>query len=177
MNQGKIVLIGGGVRSGKSSFAVSLGLRLGERRAFIATATPSDDEMQARIERHRLERNDAFQTLEEPIALDRALVSLDAIDVVVIDCITHWLSNLLLRKTPAGEILAAVDRVIGVLEKRRFHALLVTNEVGMSLHASSALGRAFVELSGSVHQRLARAADEIHLAVLGTVIKIQPSCP
>ncbi len=170
----RLVLIGGGVRSGKSAFAVELAQKLGPRRAFIATATPSDDEMKARIDRHRQEREDAFTTVEEPHALAEALATLDAYDVVVIDCLTLWLSNLLLRGDSLDAILAQVDRVVGVIGQRRFHVLVVTNEVGMSLHPTTALGRAFVDVSGWAHQRVSRAADEIYLAVLGTIVPLRP---
>jgi len=175
MNSRKILMIGGGVRSGKSSFAVELGLRLGERRAFIATATRSDDEMKARIDRHQLDRQNAFTTIEEPRALADALETLTGHDVVVVDCLTHWLSNLLIEKVSQEDILRQVERVVAVLQKRAFHAVLVTNEVGMSIHPPTALGRAFVEICGFAHQRFARAADEVHLAVLGTTLRIKPS--
>src|SRR6266542_178272 len=158
----RIILVGGGVRSGKSSFAVELAAQLGERRTFIATARPSDDEMRARIERHRRDRLNAFETIEEPTDLERALVSVGPCDVVVVDCLTHWLANLLLRQDPVDDILEEVDGVSRVLAERRFHVVLVSNEVGMSIHPPTPLGRAFVEVSGWAHQRLARAADEIH---------------
>src|SRR4051812_12236067 len=146
MNEHKIVLIGGGVRSGKSSFAVERGLTLGERRAFIATATRSDDEMNARIDRHQVDRMNAFETVEEPLALADALARLTAYDVVVVDCLTHWFSNLLIRKLSTDDILKQVDGVVAVLQERHFHALLVSNEVGMSVHPPTPLGRAFVEI-------------------------------
>src|SRR4051812_24896731 len=98
MNEHRIVPIGGGVRSGKSSFAVERGLLLGERRAFIATATRSDDEMNARIDRHQVDRMNAFKTVEEPLALADALEALTGYDVVVVDCLTLWFSNLLVSK-------------------------------------------------------------------------------
>jgi adenosylcobinamide kinase/adenosylcobinamide-phosphate guanylyltransferase len=174
MESRQIILIGGGVRSGKSSFAVDLAQQLGPRRIFVATATPSDDEMRARIERHQLDRRDAFTTVEAPIALSEALASLETTDVVVIDCLTVWLANLLVRKDSTDAILGQVDRVVGVLQERRFHSILVTNEVGMSVHPETALGRAFVEVCGWAHQRVARVADEVYLAVLGTVVQIRP---
>ncbi len=174
MDPNRIILVGGGVRSGKSSFAGELAQDLGSRRAFVATARPSDDEMRTRIDRHRRDRQNAFTTIEEPLALADALASLDACDVVVVDCLTHWLSNLLVREDPVERILEQVDGVVAVLASRRFHAVLVTNEVGMSIHPPTALGRAFVEVSGWAHQRIARSADEIYLAVLGTVIQIRP---
>jgi len=175
VTQNQIVLIGGGVRSGKSSFAVERGRLLGERRAFIATATRSDDEMNARIDRHQVDRRNAFETVEEPLALADALAALSEYDVVVVDCLTHWFSNLLIRKLSTDDILKQVDGVVAVLQKRHFHALLVSNEVGMSVHPPTPLGRAFVEICGFAHQRFASAADEVHLAVLGTTLRIKPA--
>jgi adenosylcobinamide kinase/adenosylcobinamide-phosphate guanylyltransferase len=172
--RGRITLIGGGVRSGKSAFAVELAETVGERRAFIATARPSDDEMRARIERHQRDRRGAFTTLEEPVALAEALASLSSVDVVVVDCLTLWLSNLLIAGEPTPAILARVDAVVTALEARRFHAILVTNEVGMSVHPPTPLGRAFVEVCGFAHQRFARAADDLYLAVLGAVVRLDP---
>jgi adenosylcobinamide kinase/adenosylcobinamide-phosphate guanylyltransferase len=174
MEERRIVLIGGGVRSGKSSFAIDLALERGQRRVFVATATPSDDEMKARIDRHRRDRRDAFTTVEVPLALADGLAALDGCDVVVVDCLTVWLSNLLLRKDSIETILEQVTRVVRVLQERRFHAILVTNEVGMSIHPPTALGRAFVEVCGWAHQRVARVADEVYLAVVGAVVRIRP---
>jgi hypothetical protein len=121
VNEPKILLIGGGVRSGKSSFAVERGLSLGVRRAFIATATRSDNEMNERIDRHQADRMHAFDTVEEPLALADTLDALAGHDVVVVDCLTHWLSNLLLRKTSSDDILSQVDNVVAILQRRRFH--------------------------------------------------------
>jgi adenosylcobinamide kinase/adenosylcobinamide-phosphate guanylyltransferase len=171
----QIVLVGGGVRSGKSAFALELAHRLGKRRAFIATATALDDEMKSRIERHQRERRDEFTTVEEPLDLGAALDAIADHDVVVVDCLTLWLSNLLLHQESVDAILARADDVVRVLQKRRFHVVLVTNEVGMSVHPPTPIGRTFVEVAGWTHQRIARVADEIHLAVLGTTIKIKPS--
>jgi adenosylcobinamide kinase/adenosylcobinamide-phosphate guanylyltransferase len=173
MEKAKFVVVGGGTRSGKSAFAVRLGLALGARRAFVATALAFDDEMRARIDRHRRERDGAFTIVEEPIRLVDALAGLvGSCDVVVVDCVSHWLSNLLLRETPMESILEEVDRVVALLAERPFHAIFVTNEVGMSVHPETPLGRAFVEAAGWTHQRLGRAADEVHFAVLGRVFRI-----
>jgi len=170
----KIVLIGGGVRSGKSSLALELAQGLGEKRAFIATATRSDAEMDGRIDRHQQDRRGQYETIEEPLALGEALLQVKA-DVVVVDCVTHWLSNLLLQKLDREAILTRVQVVADALEQRRCHIVLVTNEIGMSVHPPTVLGRAFVEICGFAHQRLARASDEIYLAVLGTHLRIKPA--
>jgi adenosylcobinamide kinase/adenosylcobinamide-phosphate guanylyltransferase len=175
MSAARIALVGGGVRSGKSAFAVRLGEQLGERRAFIATAIASDEEMGERIARHRRERGDRFQTHEEPYALPDRLRSLEDQDVVVVDCLTLWIANLLRRKDTVDQILERVDELVHVLQARRFHAVLVTNEVGMSVHPETALGRRFQEVTGWAHQRVSRAADDIYLAVLGTILHVHPS--
>jgi adenosylcobinamide kinase/adenosylcobinamide-phosphate guanylyltransferase len=174
MEEHRIVLIGGGVRSGKSTFATKLAHRLGDRRTFIATAMPVDDETRARIARHRSDRGESFTTVEEPLLLPEAIDSLTNVDVVVVDCLTIWLSNLLIGDIPMDAILVRVDKLVRVLSKRHQHSIIVTNEVGMSVHPPTPLGRAFVEACGWSHQRLARAADEIYVALLGTVLQIRP---
>lgn len=175
MSAHQLIVVGGGVRSGKSTFALARARSLGARRAFVATAQAFDQEMTERIALHREERGDDFRTIEEPIAIAQALASLSDIDAVVIDCVTIWLSNLLLSERSRAQILDHVDELVEVLARRRFHAIVVTNEVGMGVVPESALGRAFRDLCGLTHQRLARQADEIDVAILGTVLRIKPA--
>ena len=170
----QLVLVGGGVKSGKSTFALARARALGHRRTFLATAQALDGEMTERIALHRSERGDDFRTIEEPIAVAQALASLDDVDVVLIDCITLWVSNLLLAEHSTAQILARVDELVGVLAQRRFHSIVVTNEVGMGVVPETPLGRAFRDVCGLAHQRLAAAADEIDVAILGTVLRIKP---
>lgn len=174
MSRPELVLVGGGVRSGKSAFALEVARGLGARRVFVATAQPFDGEMEARIAAHRAERGDAFRTVEEPVDLAGALARVDA-DVVLVDCLTLWISNLLLRGDDLAAVAAQVDAVATVLSRRRLHAVLVTNEVGMGVVPESALGRAFRDAAGRAHQRLAREADRIYLTVLGCVLRLRPS--
>jgi adenosylcobinamide kinase / adenosylcobinamide-phosphate guanylyltransferase len=171
----RIALVGGGVRSGKSTFAVRLGEQLGARRTFIATAKIHDDEMKERVSRHQRERGDRFHTYEEPYAVPERIRSLEGQDVVVVDCLTLWVANMVTRNDAVDQILERVDELVHVLQSRRFHAVLVSNEVGMSVHPETALGRKFQEVIGWAHQRVARAADDIYLAVLGTILHIHPS--
>jgi adenosylcobinamide kinase / adenosylcobinamide-phosphate guanylyltransferase len=171
----QFILIGGGVRSGKSAFALARARSLGARRAFLATAQAFDGEMRQRIAAHRTERGPDFQTVEEPLRVPEALAALRDVDVVVLDCLTLWLSNLLLADTPARQILERVDELAELLEKRPFHAIVVTNEVGMGIVPETPLGRAFRDLAGLSHQRLARRADEIDVAILGVVLRLRPA--
>jgi len=170
----RIVLVGGGARSGKSSFALTRARELGARRLFVATARRYDAEMSERIERHRLDRGSDFDTVEEPLALAEALVGAAGHDVAVVDCLTLWLSNLLLDRVPPEDIERRVADLAALLRRAPCHVVLVTNEVGMGLHPDTALGRTFRDLAGRAHQRLAAVADEIHLAVLGVLVRLKP---
>src|SRR5262245_54938624 len=107
-----LILIGGGVRTGKSAFALNLARRLGPRRLYIATAEARDAEMATRISRHARERGSDFRTLEAPIEVVDALAASKEADVAVVDCLTLWLSNLLLRGDSEEAILRQVDRLI-----------------------------------------------------------------
>ncbi|WP_437689859.1 bifunctional adenosylcobinamide kinase/adenosylcobinamide-phosphate guanylyltransferase [Sorangium sp. So ce176] len=174
----RIALVGGGVRSGKSAFALALGRSLGARRAFIATAEPFDDEMRARIAAHARERGDEFTTIEEPVALPERIASLCGVDVVVVDCLTLWLSNLLLRDETEGRELdrieARIEDLAAAVESATPHVVLVSNEVGMGVVPESRLGRAFRDLAGRAHQRLNRSASELYVAVMGAVLRLRP---
>jgi adenosylcobinamide kinase / adenosylcobinamide-phosphate guanylyltransferase len=172
---GRVILIGGGARSGKSAFALARARALGARRGFIATAEALDAEMAARIADHVRTRGPDFHTIEEPVELATRLAALAELDVVVVDCLTLWLSNLLVRDRPVRAIAAAIDELAGVVRQRPFHTILITNEVGMGVVPESALGRAFRDLAGLAHQRLAAIADELYLAALGVVVRLRPT--
>lgn len=174
MTQPSFVLIGGGARSGKSSFALERARTLGERRVFLATAEAFDAEMGERIEQHRATRGGDFRTLEEPLEVPRVLAQLRDADVVVVDCLTLWISNLLLRGDDQAAILAHVDTLLDTIAQASFRVVLVSNEVGMGIVPEHALARTFRDVTGLAHQRLARAADEIHVAILGVVLRLRP---
>jgi adenosylcobinamide kinase/adenosylcobinamide-phosphate guanylyltransferase len=175
---GRIILVGGGARSGKSRFALGRARRLGARRVFVATGQALDAEMAERIAAHVRTRGADFRTVEEPLALPEALLALGAgdggADVVVVDCLTLWLSNLVCRGDSEGMIAEQVDALAAALGRRRFHAIVVTNEVGLGIVPEAPLGRLFRDVAGRAHQRLAAQADEIHLAILGTILRLRP---
>ena len=172
----RLIVVGGGVRSGKSAFALELARGLGVRRVFVATAQAFDDEMRERIARHVGERGAEFQTIEEPLALTSLLVRVDA-DVVLIDCLTLWLSNLLLRDAAPDlrALEAEVDAFAEQLRRRTQHVVVVTNEVGLGVVPESKLGRMFRDLAGRAHQRLCASADEIYLGALGCMLRLKPA--
>tara|TARA_R110002096_G_scaffold16898_3_gene57774 strand:+ start:40414 stop:40971 length:558 start_codon:yes stop_codon:yes gene_type:complete len=168
----KLILIGGGVRSGKSAFALQLARERGTKLAFIATAQAFDSEMEERIAAHKLERGAEFRTFEAPTKLASTLRASDSYQCVVVDCLTLWLSNLLLRGDSEESILAAIRDVIAV--PRQCDLIIVTNEVGMGVVPESKLGRAFRDLAGRAHQLLASEADEIYAAMLGCMLRLSP---
>jgi adenosylcobinamide kinase/adenosylcobinamide-phosphate guanylyltransferase len=171
----QFVLVGGGARSGKSAFALSLAQRMGARRTFVATAEGLDDEMRARIDRHRQERGTSFSTIEEPLALPAVVDAVADADVVLIDCLTLWLSNLLVSEVPVVRVLGRIDELAAAITRRRFHVILVSNEVGMGLVPETALGRNFRDLVGQAHQRLSADADQIYAALMGQILRLRPA--
>jgi adenosylcobinamide kinase/adenosylcobinamide-phosphate guanylyltransferase len=163
------------VRSGKSAFALHLARSRGARRAFVATAQAHDDEMRERIARHVEERGLDFTTVEAPYALEDAIASLArTADVVVVDCLGLWLSNLLLSDVSVARVEARVETLARALHDAPFASVLVTNEVGMGIVPESALGRLFRDVAGRAHQTLARSAREIYLAAIGTMLRLRP---
>jgi adenosylcobinamide kinase/adenosylcobinamide-phosphate guanylyltransferase len=170
----RVILVGGGVRSGKSAYAVARARALGPRRAFVATARGYDEELRERIRRHQEERAGEFTTFEEPLDPAGAVSRLDGFDVAVIDCVTLWLANQLVDGLAPAAIEENAAHLAAALRAAPCHVVVVTNEVGMGVHPETALGRTFRDLAGRTHQALARAADEVHLAVLGTLLRLRP---
>lgn len=170
-----VILVGGGARSGKSRFALARALDFGPRRVFVATAEALDLEMSERIARHREERRDMFETIEEPLALPRALDGgVGRADVVLVDCLTLWVSNLLVKGATPQQVTAAFDALEAAVRRRRAPLILVSNEVGLGLVPETPLGRIFRDRMGELHQRLSDCADELYAAVMGAVLRLHP---
>ncbi|WP_394766504.1 bifunctional adenosylcobinamide kinase/adenosylcobinamide-phosphate guanylyltransferase [uncultured Paludibaculum sp.] len=152
------------------------------RVVYVATARPEDEEMLARIERHRGDRPGGWKTIEEPRALAAAIrrASPDA-DVILIDCLTVWLSNLCweLRDRAATEIecaaMAEIDEIATAAEKCR--VILVSNDVGSGIVPDNPVGRSFRDFQGLVNQRAAAAAQHVFLTVAGIPLRIKPNQP
>jgi adenosylcobinamide kinase / adenosylcobinamide-phosphate guanylyltransferase len=167
VNRPRTALVLGGVRAGKSAYAVARAAELGARVAFVATAEAGDAEMAARIARHRAIRPPGWTTIEAPLAPGEAVASLEGkADVVLVDCLNVWVANLLGREPGLGDepLLA---RAAPLMARRPFHLLLVSNEVGWGVHPETPLGRRFRDALGLVNQAVARAADEVVLLVAG----------
>ena len=166
-------LVLGGARSGKSRLAVAE-TPPGARVAFVATAEPGDADMAARIARHRAERPRKWQTIEEPVELVPRLESLvGRVDAVIVDCLTLWVSNRLLRGHGDDAILEAADALAKLITTRPYTLTLVSNEVGQGVHPETADGRRFRDLLGSVNQRVAAACDRVILMVAGLPLTVK----
>jgi adenosylcobinamide kinase/adenosylcobinamide-phosphate guanylyltransferase len=174
LTSGQVILVGGGTRSGKSDFALAVARRLGNRRLFVATAQPGDDEMRTRIRLHQETRGTDFQTVEVPLAVAEVLRGVREHDVVILDCLTLWLANLLLEGYDADSVSRHVDELVAVLGRRVVHTVIVTSEVGLGLVPETPLGRTFRDVTGLAHQRLAELADEVYFGVLGVMLRLRP---
>ncbi len=169
----KIILLTGGGRSGKSSYALEI-TDLYDRKVFIATAEAFDDEMAERISRHQKERGNRFKTIEESIHLADALATVSAdTQVVVIDCITVWLGNLMHHLGVDEKNCAPVDCFLKVLASPPCDVVIVSNEVGMGLIPADAMSRSYRDLAGSVNQKIAAVADEAFMVVSGMPLKLK----
>jgi adenosylcobinamide kinase/adenosylcobinamide-phosphate guanylyltransferase len=171
-------LVLGGARSGKSRYAVEQAAQSGRRVAFVATARAADGDMAARIARHRAERAAPWTTLEEPQDLVAACRrAATAHDVIVVDCATVWVANLMERGDDDAAVLAAADDLAKLQHERVVSLLIVSNEVGEGVHPSTELGRRYRDLLGFVNQRLAAAADRVTLMVAGIPMAVKDTAP
>jgi adenosylcobinamide kinase / adenosylcobinamide-phosphate guanylyltransferase len=184
-----LTLILGGARSGKSRYAQSL-CHSSAQVVYIATARAdeqeSDQELRERIARHRADRPAAWQTVEEPLDLPRAIQAAAVEAILLIDCITLWISNLMwelkgqTHAAQEAEILARIDDLIASMRQRAEstsaagEVIVVSNEVGSGLVPEHPLGRAFRDLQGFANQRLAQAADKVILIVAGLPLSLKP---
>ncbi len=157
-------LITGGVKSGKSSYALSLAEGFPEPRRFLATATPFDDEMREKIARHRAERGGRFETLEEPLAIHECLS-----ERMILDCVPLWLNNMFYhgREDEVPVLLEAL------VERMPRDIVIVTNEIGMGFVPADALSRRYGNLLGLVNARLAGACDRVVLMVAGIPLDVK----
>lgn len=167
-------LVLGGARSGKSAFAQGAAeakaVETGGRLVMIATAQAFDAEMAERIHRHRVDRGAAWTTLEAPIELAATLEGLGIDDVVVVDCLTLWLSNLMLAEM---DVAAAAKTLLTAAGEFKGALWLVSNEVGFGIVPDNALARRFRDEAGRLHQALARAADAVTLVVAGLSLRMK----
>jgi len=173
------IFITGGARSGKSRFAEELAHRFGTPLGYLATAQALDDEMAERVNKHRLRRGDAWQTMEEPLYLPQALASCDGTcKAVLVDCLTLWLSNLLFhyeerQEDAEAHIMEDVQRLAATLAGMRTPVIVVSNEVGQGIVPENRLARSFRDIAGQANQLLAAMADEVHIVISGIPLRLK----
>ncbi|TDA69461.1 MAG: bifunctional adenosylcobinamide kinase/adenosylcobinamide-phosphate guanylyltransferase [Clostridia bacterium] len=188
MEPGEVVLVLGGARSGKSSFAQNLACTSGLEVVYIATAQVTDPEMAARIQHHRDQRPASWRTVEAPLELVPAVqAEAGRRQVILLDCLSVWVANRLLRgifpdagqkelNLPAGrqeEVLTQVERLTAVGLGAQASLVVVTNEVGMALVPEYQAGRIYRDVLGLANQIVARAAARVYLVVAGIPVLIK----
>jgi adenosylcobinamide kinase/adenosylcobinamide-phosphate guanylyltransferase len=193
------ILILGGARSGKSSFAQSLAAKLGKKVLFVATGEPLDEEMVSRIEEHRRRRPQNWRTLEIATKVGKKLQGqIKDADVVLLDCITLLVSNILTKEgepssrhckpftsshceersdeaisQAESQIMAEMEDLIDCIDKHEGNFMVVSNEVGLGLVPDNKLGRIYRDLLGKANQLLAQYASEVYFMVSGIPVKIK----
>ena len=169
------MLILGGAKSGKSSFALNVCNSLNKKRILLATAQAFDQEMEERIRRHQAERGSGWHTIEEPLQVAETIVSLDSKDtVILLDCLTLWLNNLYMEY---GEDQETIDEAIENLARQladiRGVVIVVSNEVGMGIVPDNQLSRTYRDTAGSANQRIARLAGKVVAVLAGLPIVLK----
>lgn len=167
----KILFVIGGEKSGKSSYALKEGEKILGRKAFIATALPIDEEMEERIKRHKAERGSSWVTFEEPLKIADVVEDVGKdFDLILVDCLTIWVSNLLYYNK---NIDFESERLIKALSKKETDFIIVSNEVGLGIVPESIMGRKFRTILGTLNQVVASLADRVVFMISGIPVQIK----
>ena len=169
------VLIIGGCRSGKSRYALETAEQVaGQERIFIATLVPRDEEMEERIRRHQKERSQNWKTIETPLHLPEAINEHSRkASVIVVDCLTLWLSNLLMENDDSEKINPQIHKLTQTLEAAQCPVYVVSNEVGTGIVPENRLARLFRDLAGFANQSVAACSDRVVWMVAGVPVTIK----
>ena len=171
----EIVFVIGGCRSGKSSYAMQAAEKVpAEQKIFIATCVPQDDEMKRRVARHQKERSQNWVTVEAPLDLPEAILQNSRRgDVILVDCLTLWVSNLLIETGDEKKIEDTIPQLIEALQKATCPIVLVSNEVGTGIVPENQLARQFRDITGWVNQAVARCANKVVWMVAGIPVTVK----
>lgn len=165
----KVNFVLGGTRSGKSEYAEKMACESGFSKIYLATCGTYDAEMSRRVDIHKRRRGDDWKTIEEPLEIAKIIKGFGSA-VVLVDCLTLWLSNLMHKEM---DIARETDILIEALKSTQSEVILVSNEVGMGIVPENALARAFRDHAGISHQKIAEVADQVVLVVAGIPVKIK----
>ncbi|MDD2442953.1 MAG: bifunctional adenosylcobinamide kinase/adenosylcobinamide-phosphate guanylyltransferase [Desulfotomaculaceae bacterium] len=180
--KGKLILVLGGSRSGKSEFAENIAAQMGERVIYIATSAVRDEEMADRVRLHRERRPQGWETVEEEKFICQVTSKGREGDVFLLDCVTGWITNLLLDELIPETGAKSADKESYIMEQveqlmetvdHGAHLIAVSNEVGLGLVPEYPLGRVFRDLAGKVNQALAQNADQVYFAIAGLHLEIK----
>jgi adenosylcobinamide kinase/adenosylcobinamide-phosphate guanylyltransferase len=175
MNALQKTLVIGGCRSGKSSHALQLAESMGPRRIFVATCVPHDDEMRERVDQHQQARSDSWHTLEVPVNLAEAIEDHGpSTDVILVDCLTLWLSNLLMQTQNMAQIRGRIDNLAKAVASAPSAVVLVSNEVGAGIVPENRLARRYRDLAGWANQAMAAACNRVIWIVAGIPVTVKP---
>ncbi len=168
-----ITFITGGQKSGKSNFALKLAEAQSDKLCYVATALTMDDEMKDRVRRHKAERSSKWQVVEESINIaDAVRANKDDYDVFLVDCMTLWMSNLMMTTDDDG-IVDMVNDFINTVRTFNAHVIIISNEVGYGIIPENKVARRFIDLSGKVNQMIAQGSDDVFLMTAGIGQKIK----
>jgi adenosylcobinamide kinase/adenosylcobinamide-phosphate guanylyltransferase len=167
-----LTFVTGGAASGKSSFAERMTRVNGKPKTYIATLQPFDDEMQAKTVKHQLDRGTDWTTIEVPIEVGDVLAKLGAGDVVLLDCVTLWLTNVIISEMDAD---AACEELVNALLTCACDVVVVSNEVGMGIVPDNALSRKFRNMQGKINQMIAARADTVVTVISGLPLVLKGS--
>ncbi len=169
----RIIFVTGSVRSGKSSFAVSLARKIDRQVVFVATCKPADREMKERVRKHKKSRPKTWKTIEEEMHLPAVIRKIKGKKVVIIDCLTLWISNLLLSGLKEKQVLKRVVSLIAALKSTNSSLIVISNEVGWGIVPDNRLCRVFRDIIGVAHQKIARVSNEAYLLISGIPLKMK----
>ena len=171
----KIIFVTGGCRSGKSTYALKSAEKIpANKKIFLATCVPQDEEMKQRVTKHQAARSRSWTTVEEPLQLPEAILqNSHTADLILVDCLTLWASNLLMKTANEKKIEAAISQLTEALEKAACPLVLVSNEVGAGIVPENRLARQYRDIIGIINQAVAKTADKVIWMVAGIPVTIK----
>jgi len=168
-----LTLISGGSRSGKSRLAVELAQKSDKEVVFCATAESLDLEMEERIALHKRNRPAEWEVVEEPLKVAKVLCELQTDQIMLFDCLTLYLSNLMGQNLTDEQILEEVETLLVIIRECAMDVIIVTNEVGQGIIPANKLARRFRDLAGQINQKVALEADHVYICFLGYPIQLK----
>ena len=170
---GKVVFITGAVRSGKSNLAVELGKKSLKKVVFLVSCAPLDEEMKERVVKHKQARPGDWKTIEEPINAAAVIKIAKADELILFDCLTLWITNIMLKFDKQELINEKIGELLLSLRQTKAEVIIVSNEVGWGIVPENKLSRQFRDIVGLTHQKIAGLSDEVFLVTAGIAQKLK----